>query len=106
MVIDAYVVPLDGERSEGPTMGLAIAGVHDDPAETVARVAAGRRARLLRFYRRRLRFEDLEDCYSQATLELMTRSRRAPFENEIHVEHAFAWWYVADVLSWAQRYRG
>ena len=64
-------------------MGLAIAGAHDDPAETVARVAVGRRSRLLRFYRRRLRFEDLEDCYSQATLELMARSRRQPFEERL-----------------------
>jgi hypothetical protein len=50
-----------------------ISGV--DPAEEVARVAVARRTRLLRIYRRRLRLEDLEDCYSQATLELLARSR-------------------------------
>jgi DNA-directed RNA polymerase specialized sigma24 family protein len=49
-----------------------------DPAEEVARVATARRPRLLRLYRRRLRLEDLEDCYSQATLELLARSRGAP----------------------------
>ena len=43
-------------------------------------IAAARRARLLAIYRLRLRCEDLEDCYSQATLELITRTRRTPFE--------------------------
>jgi len=80
-------VPLGGGPSEELLMGYGgIAGV--DPAEQVARVAAARRSRLLAVYRRRLRFEDLEDCYSQATLELVTRSRRAPFENGDHVANA------------------
>ncbi len=51
-------------------------------------MAAARRARLLRIYRRRLRFEDLEDCFSQAVLELISRARREPFESPLHVEHA------------------
>ena len=63
-----------------------IAGV--DPAEEVARIATARRSRLLRLYRRRLRFEDLEDCYSQATLELLARSRQTPFLSGDHIKHA------------------
>jgi RNA polymerase sigma factor (sigma-70 family) len=59
-----------------------------DPAELVARIATARRARLLAIYRMRLRREDLEDCYSQATLELITRTRRTPFEDEEHVRNA------------------
>jgi hypothetical protein len=47
----------------------------DDPAEAVARVSAAKRDVLLRVHRHRLGFEDLEDCYSQATLELVSRAR-------------------------------
>jgi DNA-directed RNA polymerase specialized sigma24 family protein len=47
-----------------------------DPAEEVALVARARRELLLRVHRHRLRHEDLEDCYSQATLELLADARR------------------------------
>jgi DNA-directed RNA polymerase specialized sigma24 family protein len=47
-----------------------------DPAEDVALVARARRELLLRAHRHRLRREDLEDCYSQATLELLAEARR------------------------------
>jgi len=77
----------------------------NDPADVVARVSASRREVLLRVHRRRLRFEDLEDCYSQATLELLIRSRRSPFADEQHAVNAHAWWYVDEVLALAQRYR-
>ncbi len=66
-------------------MGLARREVGGDPAEAVALIAAARRGRLLRVHRRRLRWEDLEDCYSQATLELVTRSRRTPFVSHQHI---------------------
>ena len=66
-------------------MGLASRDVGGDPAEAVARIAAARRGRLLRVHRRRLRWEDLEDCYSQATLELVARSRRTPFVSYQHI---------------------
>jgi DNA-directed RNA polymerase specialized sigma24 family protein len=59
-----------------------------DPAEAVAQIAVARRSRLLRVHRRRLRWEDLEDCYSQATLELVARSRRDPFLSPAHVVNA------------------
>jgi hypothetical protein len=41
----------------------------------VAKVASARRELLLAVHRFRLRREDLEDCYSQATLELLVASR-------------------------------
>jgi hypothetical protein len=40
-----------------------------DPAEAVARVSAAKRDVLLRVHRHRLGREDLEDCFSQATLD-------------------------------------
>jgi hypothetical protein len=49
---------------------------HADPVEEVAIVADAHRELMLRCHRFRLRREDLEDCYSQATLELMLRARR------------------------------
>jgi DNA-directed RNA polymerase specialized sigma24 family protein len=69
-------------------MGLAGGDMRGDPAEAVAQIAAARRGRLLRVHRRRLRWEDLEDCYSQATLELLARSRRSPFISQAHVLNA------------------
>jgi DNA-directed RNA polymerase specialized sigma24 family protein len=88
--MDSYLrsVPMDQGRSEVPMMGLASRDVGVDPAEAVARIATARRARLLRVHRRRLRWEDLEDCYSQATLELVARARRAPFASNDHVANA------------------
>jgi hypothetical protein len=46
-----------------------------DAAEEVAIVARAKRDVLLRAHRFRLRREDLEDCYSQATLELVAHVR-------------------------------
>ncbi len=45
-----------------------------------------RRELLLRAYRHQLRREDLEDCYSQATLELVVYARkRRAFANRLHL---------------------
>ncbi len=66
-------------------MAVAASG---DPVEAVARVATARRDRLLRIHRRRLRWEDLEDCYSQATLELVARAQRDPFASSEHIQNA------------------
>jgi DNA-directed RNA polymerase specialized sigma24 family protein len=55
----------------------------------VAQVAADKRAVLLRAYRGRLRHEDLEDCYGQAVLELVVRTRRSgPFQSRQHIANA------------------
>jgi DNA-directed RNA polymerase specialized sigma24 family protein len=52
------------------------AGICDrDPAEELALVARAKQELLLRAHRHRLRREDLEDCYSQATLELVIQTR-------------------------------
>lgn len=60
-----------------------------DPAETVALVARSRRELLLAAHRHRLSREDLEDCYSQATLELLTRARRGgAFASRAHIANA------------------
>jgi DNA-directed RNA polymerase specialized sigma24 family protein len=47
-----------------------------DQTEEVALVAHAARRRLLSFHRAWLRFEDLEDCYSQATFELVAQAAR------------------------------
>ena len=66
-----------------------------DPAEAVALVARSRRELLLATHRHQLPFEELEDCYSQATLELLARARRpaeggaaAPFASFAHIANA------------------
>ena len=44
---------------------------------------------MLRVHRHRLRREDLEDCYSQATLELVSHARARPvFANRLHIANA------------------
>jgi DNA-directed RNA polymerase specialized sigma24 family protein len=53
----------------------------------VALVARARRDLLLRVHRYKLRPDDLEDCYSQATLELVAYARNgAAFANRTHLE--------------------
>jgi hypothetical protein len=64
------------EKRELGGVWLVPAAERRDPAEEVALVARARRDLLLRAHRFRLRREDLEDCYSQATLELVAHARR------------------------------
>lgn len=60
-----------------------------DPADAVAQVARAKRELLLRVHRHRLRREDLEDCYSQATLELIAHTRRGGrFSGREHLANA------------------
>jgi DNA-directed RNA polymerase specialized sigma24 family protein len=69
-------------------LGHRIRG-QEDPAEAVALVASEKREILLRAYRHWLRREDLEDCLSQATLELVARARRgARFAGNSHIANA------------------
>jgi DNA-directed RNA polymerase specialized sigma24 family protein len=61
-------------------------GEGGDTAEEVALVATAKRELLLQVNRYRLRREDLEDCYSQATLELVAHARRGGvFADRSHV---------------------
>jgi hypothetical protein len=60
-----------------------------DPVQEIGAVAAARREVLLRAHAFRLRREDLEDAYSQATLELMLRARRGgTFASRRHIANA------------------
>ncbi len=60
-----------------------------DAADQVAGVALARREVLVRVHSHRLRREDLEDAYSQATLELLTGARRGRrLEDATHISNA------------------
>jgi DNA-directed RNA polymerase specialized sigma24 family protein len=64
----------------------------------VAIVAAGKRELLLRVHRHRLRREDLEDCYGQATLELLILARRGrAFASRAHIGNALEQRFLARV---------
>jgi DNA-directed RNA polymerase specialized sigma24 family protein len=56
-----------------------------DAAHEVALVARAKRELLLRVHRHRLRPEDLEDCFSQATLELVASARPGAFVSRVHL---------------------
>jgi DNA-directed RNA polymerase specialized sigma24 family protein len=61
-------------------------------------VARARRELLLRVHRHRLRREDLEDCYSQATLELVADARRgASYAKPRHLETAIERRFVSRI---------
>jgi DNA-directed RNA polymerase specialized sigma24 family protein len=93
-----YGGPVPGERSpeagDRPPEGLWRA----DPAEQVALVARAKREGVLRAHRHRLRREDLEDCYSQATLELLARVQSGHrFNGRGHVANALEQRFVSRV---------
>jgi hypothetical protein len=57
--------------------------------DEVAEVAHARRELMLRVHRFRLRAEDLEDCYAQATLELVAQAGRGrAFASRLHIANA------------------
>jgi DNA-directed RNA polymerase specialized sigma24 family protein len=67
-----------------------------DPCEEVAFVAAAKRGLLLRVHRHRLRREDLEDCYSQATLELIAHAKAGgSFAGREHITNAIELRFVS-----------
>jgi DNA-directed RNA polymerase specialized sigma24 family protein len=64
----------------------------------VALVARARRELLLRVHRHRLRAEDLEDCYSQATLELVAHARRGGrFASRLHLANTLEQRFVSRI---------
>ncbi|HTY96812.1 MAG TPA: hypothetical protein VMB91_07205 [Solirubrobacteraceae bacterium] len=66
--------------------------------EEVALVAHARRDLLLRAHRFRLRREDLEDCYSQATLELIANARRGGrFAGPVHLARVLEQRFVSRI---------
>lgn len=69
-----------------------------DPTETVALVVRARRELLLAAHRHRLSREDLEDCYSQATVELLKRAGRdTGFSNRAHIANALEQRFVSRI---------
>jgi len=61
-------------------------------------VAHAKRAVLLRAYRHLLRREDLEDCYGQATLELLAYVRRGgTFSDASHVRNTLELRYLSRI---------
>jgi DNA-directed RNA polymerase specialized sigma24 family protein len=61
-------------------------------------VASASREILLRAHSFRLRREDLEDCYSQATLEMLRRVRRgASFADRKHIRNALEQRFVSRI---------
>jgi hypothetical protein len=76
---------LDGPTAfDGPRRAAALA-----PTEAVALVARARRELLLAAHRHRLAPEELEDCYSQATFELLKRAGRGDaFSSRAHIANA------------------
>jgi DNA-directed RNA polymerase specialized sigma24 family protein len=71
-----------------------------DSAEELALVAEARRELLLRAHRHRLRREDLEDCYSQATLELLAHAGKGGvFSTRAHAENALEQRFLSRVYD-------
>ena len=63
-------------------------------------MARAKRELLLRAHRRRLRREDLEDCYSQAALELVAHARKGgAFSSRMHVAHALEQRFLSRVTD-------
>ncbi len=68
--------------------------------ERVALVARARGQMLLRSYRHRLREQDLEDCLSQATLELVAQARAgARWASTAHLAHVLEQRFVSRVAD-------
>ncbi|HEX3692756.1 MAG TPA: hypothetical protein VHU13_05375 [Solirubrobacteraceae bacterium] len=62
-----------------------------DAVQAVGEIADERRRPLLAAYRGRLSHDELDDCYSQATVELLMRARHGrPFASREHVANALA----------------
>jgi DNA-directed RNA polymerase specialized sigma24 family protein len=80
-----------------PERGLD-APLDGDTAEVLAIVASARRALLLRVHRHRLRPQDLEDCYSQATLELLVHVRAGGrFASRRHIANALEQRFISRI---------
>jgi len=85
-----------GDAAQSPRAAIRA----EDPAEEVALVARARRELLLRVHGHRLRREDLEDCYSQATLELLAHARRGGrFFSRVHLQNALEQRFLSRVLD-------
>jgi RNA polymerase sigma factor (sigma-70 family) len=70
-----------------------------DPAEHVATVLMAKRDVLLRAYRGRLPHEDLEDCLSQAAMELVTRARSGGLNGQQHIANALEQKFASRIID-------
>jgi DNA-directed RNA polymerase specialized sigma24 family protein len=71
-----------------------------DAADQVAFVSRAKRDWLLRVHRHRLRREDLEDCLSQATLELVVSARAgAKFASALHLANVLEQRFLSRVAD-------
>jgi DNA-directed RNA polymerase specialized sigma24 family protein len=79
-----------------------------DQLEEMALVAQARREILLRVHRHRLRKEDLEDCYSQATLELLAslRARRTSLQTRAHMANVLEQRFLSRIHDRRRALRG
>jgi RNA polymerase sigma factor (sigma-70 family) len=74
----------------------------------MALVAQARRELLLRAHRHRLRKEDLEDCYSQATLELLAQASggAGAFSTRAHLANVLEQRFVSRIQDRRRALRG
>lgn len=79
-----------------------------DPAEEIALIAHATRGLLLSMYRPWLRREDLEDCYSQATLELVAQVRHGTlrYANRTHLRNLLELRFLSRVRDRRRALRG
>jgi DNA-directed RNA polymerase specialized sigma24 family protein len=95
--LDGRGPALDGNASAVLTR---VRGRTMDSAERVALVAQARRKALLRANRHRLRYADLEECFSQATVELVGWTRAGGvFESANHAASALETRFLSRVLD-------
>ena len=83
--------------------------MRSDQVQEMALVAQARRAILLRAHRHRLRKEDLEDCYSQATLELLAQARGrdgVAFSTRVHMANVLEQRFVSRIHDRLRALRG
>jgi hypothetical protein len=90
-----------------PGSRLRAAGGPADTAELLALLARARREGLLRAHRHMLRREDLEDCLSQAVLELLARTREGQrFTSREHLSNALEQRFLSRVQDRRRAVRG
>jgi DNA-directed RNA polymerase specialized sigma24 family protein len=81
-----------------------------DQLQEMALVAQARRELLLRAHRHRLSKEDLEDCYSQATLELLAQARGrgvvVAFSTRAHMANVLEQRFVSRIHDRRRALRG
>jgi RNA polymerase sigma factor (sigma-70 family) len=79
-----------------------------DQVQELALVTQARRELLLRTHRHRLRREDLEDCFSQATLELLANARegRGSYLTRAHMANVLEQRFLSRIYDHRRASRG